>query len=120
MRVLGKPECTREAGMPGEWTFVIQVPTFNEVHDVAHSLPLYLILGTVQAQECQHTWPVVLVEFIMGRDLLISVFRPYVFLSHFVLTDNMKEPDDQDTSDGGRSGSRNEGKLAHKSILKCE
>ncbi|XP_021065572.1 cilia- and flagella-associated protein 44 [Mus pahari] len=29
----------------------------------------------------------------------------------------MKEPDDQDT-DGGRSGSRNEGKLAHRSTLK--
>lgn len=51
-----------------------------------------------------------------GRDLLVSVFRPYVFLSHFVLTEDMKEPDDQDT-DGGRSGSRSDGKQAHRSTL---
>ena len=53
----------------------------------------------------------------MGRDLSISVFRPYVFLSRFVLTEAMKEPDDQDTEEGG---SRSDGKPSARSILKRE
>lgn len=72
------------AGVPREWTLVVPVPTFIEVHEVNHSLPLYVILDTVQAQERQHTWPLVLVEFIMG-DLLVSVFWP-LCLSHSLCT----------------------------------
>lgn len=67
--------------------------------------------------ECQHTRALVLGEFIVGNDLLISVFWHDAFLSDFVPTEDMKEPDDQDT-DEGRSGSRSDGRQSSRSDSK--
>lgn len=84
------------------------VSTVIEGSDTGPRLPLFVVSDTV------HTWAWCLWNSLCG-DLLTSVFWHYVSLSYFVLIEDMKEPDDQDT-DGGRS--RSVGKQSSRSDSK--
>lgn len=84
------------------------VSTVMEGCDMGPRLPPFVILDTA------HTWAWCLWNSLWG-DLLTSVFWHYVLLSDFVLPEDMKEPDDQDT-DGERS--RSDGKQSSRSNSK--
>lgn len=93
---------------------MLEVSTVIEGSDMGPRLPPFVISDTVHTRERQHAWARCLWNS-SGGDLVISVFWHYASLSDFVLTEDMKEPDDQDT-DGGRS--RSDGKQSSRSDSK--